>query len=1069
MRKGTLLIVLTAGVCVHYSVVASAGDTGAWAEHFAGTQWRSAEATVITKTFSFDADNLQFSREGDYSRVTLAGCRNGTMAVGSPDVPTKDVQFVIPPGTKVAKMTFTAGEWQTVSNVITAPVQPPSPTDGSGRVPRVLPNAGIYEASQPFPEEAAVIPGQEGTLRGWTLVTVRLQPLQSIPAEQILRCAGTITIALECVPIAVYGFPPPQSHRFMKEIQAMVENKEDVALMPRAAMLPADETVEYLLITSAALSNAFDRLVIHRSQAMGVSSRLVTIEEINAAYDGTRPDGGNDIQTKIRNCIIDYVNTHGTVYVALGGDDRIVPDRDCIATSYGEDIYNMPTDLYYAGLDGSWDQWDNDGIYGEYRVSGINGQNEFDQYADVYVGRIPVRTEAQANIYIDKVLAYETVPPYELAGKYLMCTAKLFESYTGDDRPADYMPDGHRQFRDTKHPVVSDGEIWMREHYRDTLYAGRWPSTRIALFADTITSWDGDADSGTYLQNDSNVRKRFNEDWQIMTFYTHGGYTGWGLESGGFDSSDAISLTNLTCFVHTMACLSAGFEKAEPCLSEAFLRATGGALVYMGCSRVNFGGIGQALTEEFLRLFAVERQFDIGRVFYTHKLIARIDNEYERWVLFGMNLQGDPALQMIPCDAHTNHVPEFVKAIILPGAQVNTPYSAYVGGTTFDWDMNDTATFAKVNGPAWLEISADGSCSGIPGQADLGKTNVVIGAYDGRGGVCCTTSTVWVVRCDMAGYSFEQGMTTTVPDRYSGYDADLIGNPQIEIDPDRGQVLRLNGESQYIKLPHTISHVGDFTYSTWIRWGGSGYERLFTFRNSLAAYAYLRLGTGGDLQFRLRAHDVTSICSVDEIVPTGVWSHIALVFKGNTATIYYNGGAVAATNTFQYSPLEIMATNNYIGYQADGSSSYYFDGLLDDVRFYSYALSPAAIHSLCDGMPVDPDPAPGTSVPEEYEYLCWIPSPYALTQYVRYAETVTELNSQSPLMYASTNTCWALPAPLEYDQTNYWRIDTLLEDGSLIAGDTWHFMVIPEPGITGILGLLAWFALRRNSTKHRVW
>lgn len=73
----------------------------------------------------------------------------------------------------------------------------------------------------------------------------------------------------------------------------------------------------------------------------------------------------------------------------------------------------LPTDLYYASLQGSsyglpgLHDWDllNNGIYGQHTDSADFGGVEYE--TDVSVGRAPVSTEAQANAFVDKVIAYE--------------------------------------------------------------------------------------------------------------------------------------------------------------------------------------------------------------------------------------------------------------------------------------------------------------------------------------------------------------------------------------------------------------------------------------------------------------------------------------------------------------------------------------------------------------------------------------------------------------------------------------------------------------------------------------
>ena len=104
------------------------------------------------------------------------------------------------------------------------------------------------------------------------------------------------------------------------------------------------------------------------------------MEWIAAHYDGTRPDGGSDLQTQIRICIEDYYEHHGTQWVCIGGDETVVPVRFLSP----DDREGMPSDFYYASLTGTWDSNAN-GVYAD------AGDHDIDPRPQVMVGRIPVR------------------------------------------------------------------------------------------------------------------------------------------------------------------------------------------------------------------------------------------------------------------------------------------------------------------------------------------------------------------------------------------------------------------------------------------------------------------------------------------------------------------------------------------------------------------------------------------------------------------------------------------------------------------------------------------------------
>jgi len=375
----------------------------------------------------------------------------------------------------------------------------------------------------------------------------------------------------------------------------------------------------YLLITSEELAPAFQVLVDWRA-GEGLLGELVTLQHIYGHY------GGKDEQEQIRNCIRDYYEHRGTVYVTLGGDDQVVPDRDCRVW----DCFDMPTDLYYGGLDGTWDE-DGDGVYGEAEEDGA------DLYPEVWVGRIPVRTIAEATAYVNKVIAYETASPDGYANTMLFAgdTGPAFRS--GSERPAGYLD----------HDPVSGDEIAVTTLYRDHVQP-YWQPTPADMLLDTKTSWDT-VRCGDYDFNPEHLGQRLNWGYHHVYIRTHGNAGYCGSENGRFYVTDALALTNVDrpSIVYCEGCGTGAFDVGEPSLSEAFLRNPhGGAVAFIGCSRTNFF----AHADRFYRELFVNKRERIGEAFGYYKMSWAPDSTTNKWtraVQFGRNLQGDSALRFL--------------------------------------------------------------------------------------------------------------------------------------------------------------------------------------------------------------------------------------------------------------------------------------------------------------------------------------------------------------------------------------------------------------------------------------
>jgi len=160
-------------------------------------------------------------------------------------------------------------------------------------------------------------------------------------------------------------------------------------------------SAKFVIITSPELAIPFRELADFRN-ATGVPTSIELLDSIITKYDGC------DIAEKIRNYLLDFYDNGGE-YVLLGGNDAVVPVRYLYyynASTLPSDLYNlMPSDLYYADLNGDWDV-DGDGIWGE------PSHDAPDIVPELKVGRLPVNTVEAVDNYVSKLLLYQTNPGY---------------------------------------------------------------------------------------------------------------------------------------------------------------------------------------------------------------------------------------------------------------------------------------------------------------------------------------------------------------------------------------------------------------------------------------------------------------------------------------------------------------------------------------------------------------------------------------------------------------------------------------------------------------------------------
>lgn len=191
----------------------------------------------------------------------------------------------------------------------------------------------------------------------------------------------------------------------------------------------------FLVLGKQRFANTIQPFIDHKNQK-GISTAFVDIESLNS-YKGV------DEPEKIKRAIAEAYMKKGTRYVMLVGDASLFPVRHRYVSNgwangrtgspeyqWFEGSYN-PTDLYYANLFhhneygeilpqpsfSSWDE-DHDGLY-NYQVWQFPGAEQMgidaiqvnpdhvDGYPDIALARLPVHSEEELSLYIEKAIKYD--------------------------------------------------------------------------------------------------------------------------------------------------------------------------------------------------------------------------------------------------------------------------------------------------------------------------------------------------------------------------------------------------------------------------------------------------------------------------------------------------------------------------------------------------------------------------------------------------------------------------------------------------------------------------------------
>jgi hypothetical protein len=361
---------------------------------------------------------------------------------------------------------------------------------------------------------------------------------------------------------------------------------------PPAAASPP----ELVIVTSELLAPEFEVLASWRT-AHGVPAEVRTVEWITAHYSGV------DDAESMRLFLQDAYASLGTLFALLGGDAEVVPVR------YARSTYHTPTDIlsdyYFMCLDGTWNA-DGDEHFGEV-------EDVVDLIPEIWVGRAPVSTAAEARAFVERTIAYETSPP----GPGYPASALFLAEHLGETHGAT-IAESVRTF------IPPSFEL--QRLYTE---AGNWPGA-IEL---TRQTGIGELDAG----------------YGLVLHVGNGDESSWGLGDAPLSIGDVQALNNAPRFsvIYAFSDWTAAFDR-DDAIGEHWLTSQGGAVAYVGCTNLAWLQPSDDLINEWVRLlFSPVGGGHIGTVnaFALQSLVDQAQTESPaRWMIFTLALLGDPLL-----------------------------------------------------------------------------------------------------------------------------------------------------------------------------------------------------------------------------------------------------------------------------------------------------------------------------------------------------------------------------------------------------------------------------------------
>ncbi|MEA3266453.1 MAG: C25 family cysteine peptidase, partial [Candidatus Fermentibacteria bacterium] len=293
---------------------------------------------------------IQMHTTSDGVVPQLSGAYSGTEE-GLPSLPELPWSVLLPPGERAASVTSTA-TWETIGvNIAIPPLAAPTPLSLDAEVASVQSVEEVYSSDSFWPETPVELTGT-GFSNGLTEAEILVFPLRWNPITGELQKLVSLEIRMETVSLLERPF---------------CSGGKD------------DDFRRMLIVTDSSLEATFQLLADRRTD-QGILTEVVTMDDVYAA------SSGRDNAEKLRNFVKDYYIANGLDFLLLGGDTDLVPYRLAFAMVCEGGIHpredDLPCDLYFSDLDGTWDANMND-IFGEVA-------DDVDLHPDIFVGRATV-------------------------------------------------------------------------------------------------------------------------------------------------------------------------------------------------------------------------------------------------------------------------------------------------------------------------------------------------------------------------------------------------------------------------------------------------------------------------------------------------------------------------------------------------------------------------------------------------------------------------------------------------------------------------------------------------------
>ena len=505
-----------------------------------------ANAQTIEMSYSFEKPSM--TEFQGYEQIQLRGCMQSARA-GQPSLPWQSVSLMLPQGQEAESIEVILSDFQILEGTHEIFPYQPSLTYSHPERREFLKDESIYNSKAVYPSKAN---GQLSThyLNGIGFAFSSFTPVQYEPATGQVRYATKAKVVVHTTAAkkhdsSMLWLTPDNVNR----AQRLAQNPEMIRNYQGRDELPA---YDILLVTKQQYVDAMEEYATFYL-ARGFRTQIVSIESVLETMSG------QDDPEKLRNYILQEYQNNGIQMVNLAGDAPDIPYRSlyCYVHSSTDQEDNLPADLYYAALDGTWND-DNDDRWGEI--------GEDDLLPELGIGRMCFSSQEELNNMMHKLTMYQSSPVLGEFQKITMAGEHL------NDEP--YLSNGSQylELLIGTHDDNGYTTTGIPENYNFTrLYYenGNWSATNL----------ENAINQGTqYVHHEGHANTSYVAEWYNSD-----------ITDSNFSGANGVD-HNYT-FFHTSGCICGNFP--SDCILERMTKIANFAVATIGNSRYGWFNEGQ--------------------------------------------------------------------------------------------------------------------------------------------------------------------------------------------------------------------------------------------------------------------------------------------------------------------------------------------------------------------------------------------------------------------------------------------------------------------------------------------